>query len=381
MIYLDANATTPPSAAAVQAVAETLQAVWANPSSPHGPGQQARRVLGQARASVAQVLGCRPHDVVFTSGATEANHLALRGLLAAAPAGRSRLLVSAVEHAGLLRLVQALAGEGWRVEHLPVRPDGTADLAALAAGLGPDVALVSFMAANNETGVCMPVAEIAALAHAAGALFHTDATQCVGKQAFQFADSGADAATLSAHKFHGPKGVGALLLRPGTPFRAPVPGSQERGRRGGTENLPGIAGMAAALQGLGDLAAEAARQTALRDALEAGLCAALPATHIWARGAQRLPGTSLLRVGALSADVVLHRLERLGVAAASGAACASSGSEPSHVLRAMGVPADEALGAVRLSLGRTTTADEVRAVLAGLPPLLQPLLAPEALSA
>lgn len=384
MIYLDHNATTPPAPAVLAAVVETLSGCWANSSSQHGPGQQARRVLAAARATVARVLGCKPAEVVFTSGATEANHLAVRGLLAAAPVGRRRVLFSRVEHAGHLKLARALAESGVLVDLLPVHADGTLDLAAGAALMGPDVALVSLMAANNETGVLMPVTEVAALAHAAGAALHVDATQFIGKLPFDFAGCGADAVSFSAHKLQGPKGCGALLLRQGTALQPQTLGSQERGRRGGTENLPAIAGLAAALDALGDAeaqAAEAQRQAALRDTLEQGLLRALPATHVWSRGVPRLPGTSYLRFGALPAELVLQRLERLGVAASSGAACSSGGSEPSHVLTAMGVPADEALCAVRLSLGRGSTESEIRALLDSLPPLLAPLLQQETAAA
>jgi cysteine desulfurase len=227
----------------------------------------------------------------------------------------------------------------------------------------------------------MPVAEVAALAHAAGAMLHVDATQRIGKLPFHFADSGADAVSLSAHKFQGPKGVGALLLRQGLPFVPQTLGSQERGRRGGTENLAGIVGMATALELLGDVSLEARRQAQLRDALESGLTRALPETHVWSRQAPRLPGTSYLRFGQLSVDVVLQRLERLGVAASSGAACSSGGSEPSHVLIAMGVPTDEALAAVRFSLGATSTLADVNHLLQALPPLLAPLLHEELLTA
>lgn len=384
MIYLDHNATTPPAPAVLAAVVETLSGCWANSSSQHGPGQQARRVLAAARATVARVLGCKPAEVVFTSGATEANHLAVRGLLAAAPVGRRRVLFSRVEHAGHLKLARALAESGVLVDLLPVHADGTLDLAAGAALMGPDVALVSLMAANNETGVLMPVTEVAALAHAAGAALHVDATQFIGKLPFDFAGCGADAVSFSAHKLQGPKGCGALLLRQGTALQPQTLGSQERGRRGGTENLPAIAGLAAALDALGDAhaqAAEAQRQAALRDTLEQGLLRALPATHVWSRGVPRLPGTSYLRFGALPAELVLQRLERLGVAASSGAACSSGGSEPSHVLTAMGVPAEEALCAVRLSLGRGSTESEIRALLDSLPPLLAPLLQQETAAA
>lgn len=381
MIYLDHNATTPPAPAVLAAMLPVLSSLWANTSSQHGPGQEAKRALSAARATVARVLGCKPVEVIFTSGATEANHMAVRGLLAMAPPERRRVVFSSVEHAGHLRLARALAAAGVQVDFLPVLANGTLDRKAAAALIRPDVALVSLMAANNETGVLMPVTEVAALAHAAGALLHVDATQFIGKKPFVFSSSGADAASLSAHKLQGPKGVGALLLRQGLPFAPQTLGSQERGRRGGTENLAGIVGLATALELLGDVATEAARVAQLRDTLENGLRRALPDTHIWCQDVARLPGTSYLRFGQLSVDVVLQRLERLGVAASSGAACSSGGSEPSHVLTAMGVPADEALAAVRLSLGRTSTLEDVTYVLNALPPLLAPLLHEEMLIA
>lgn len=381
MIYLDHNATTPLAPGVIAAMLPVMTGVWANSSSQHGPGQEAKRVLASARATVARVLGCKPVEVIFTSGATESNHLAVRGLLAGAAPGRQRVLFSRVEHSAHLRLAKALAADGVQVDFFPVLPSGQLNLAAAKAMLGPDVALVSLMAANNETGVLMPVAEMADLAHAAGALLHLDATQFIGKLPFDFARCGADAVSLSAHKFRGPKGVGALLLRQGVPLVPQSLGSQERGRRGGTENLPGIVGLAVALDLLGDLEAEAARVAQLRDRLEAGLQNALPATHVWCQGQARLPGTSYLRFGRLSVDVVLQRLERLHVAASSGAACSSGGSEPSHVLRAMGVPDDEALAAVRFSLGATTTPEDVAYVLRELPPLLAPLLQENLLTA
>ena len=376
MIYLDHNATTPPAPAVIAAMLPVLSGVWANTSSQHGPGQDAKRALGAARATVARVLGCKPVEVIFTSGATEANHLAVRGLLAAAPPGRNRVVFSSVEHAGHLRLARALADAGGPVDFIPVRSNGTLDMAAAAALIKPDVALVSLMAANNETGVLMPMTEVAALTHAAGAVLHVDATQFIGKQPFNFSTCGADAVSLSAHKFQGPKGVGALLLRQGVTLVPQTLGSQERGRRGGTENLVGIVGMAAALDLLGDVATQAIRLATLRDVLETGLKQALPETHVWCQTVPRLPGTSYLRFGQLSVDVVLQRLDRLGVAASSGAACSSGGSEPSHVLTAMGVPAEEALAAVRFSLGATSTLADVNHLLQALPPLLAPLLQP-----
>jgi len=374
MIYLDHNATTAPAPGVIAAMLVALTNGWANCSSQHGPGQDAKGTLAAARATVARVMGCKPVEVIFTSGATEANHLAVRGLLAASTPERQRVVFSSVEHAGHLKLAQALRDAGTVVDLIPVHSDGTLDLAAAAALIGSDVALVSLMAANNETGVLMPLTEVAALTQAAGARLHVDATQLMGKLPFQFASCGADAVSLSAHKFNGPKGVGALLLRQGVALQAQTLGSQERGRRGGTENLPGIVGLAAALERLGDVHAQAQRVAALRDALEAGLCRALPGTHIWSQHVPRLPNTSYLRFGQLSADVVLQRLDRLDVAASSGAACSSGGSQASHVLTAMAVPEAEALAAVRFSLGRSSTQEDIDTLLNTLPPLLEPLL-------
>lgn len=380
MIYLDHNATTPPAPEVLRAVQETAAVCWANASSQHLLGQTAKQRLGQARATVARFLGCKPAELVFTSGATEANHLAVHGALARS--GRRRLLVSAVEHAGLHRLARQLADV--RVDWMPVDAGGQLRLEAVQALLDAaprdEVALVSLMAANNETGVLMPVAEVAALAHARGALLHVDATQWVGKLDFDFRSCGADLVSLSAHKFHGPKGVGALIVRQGLNWPPVVPGSQERGRRGGTENLPAIAGFAAAAERLmaGEPAPQrAARIARLRDRLQQGLVRSLPGTVVYGAGAPRLPNTLCLRFGPLSADRVLNRLDRLGVMASSGAACASAGSEPSHVLTTMGVPRDEALGAVRLSLGDATTDAEVDTVLRALAVELAPLMREE----
>ncbi|HDR9008986.1 TPA: cysteine desulfurase [Burkholderia vietnamiensis] len=377
MIYLDHNATTAPAPAAIDAMLAVLTDVWANASSQHGAGQQAKRTLAAARATIAGALGCKAREVVFTSGATEANHLAVLGLGASATASavRRRLVFGATEHAAQLKLAHALAAQGRPVDFIAVRPDGVLDPDSAARVIGPDVALVSVMAANNETGVLMPIADVKALAQAAGALLHVDATQLVGKLPFDFAALGADAVSLSAHKLHGPKGIGALLVRDGVPLAAQFPGSQERHRRGGTENLPAIVGFAAALERLADALADAARIAALRDAFEAGLRAALPGVHVYGASAPRLPGTSCLRVGRLDADTVLQRCEQIGVCASSGSACSSGGSEPSHVLSAMGVPRDEALGAVRFSLGAATSARDIDYLLAALPPLLKPLLA------
>ena len=377
MIYVDNNATTRPAAEAVAAMHAVLTQHWGNPSSPHSAGQAAKRLLAEARGAVARLLGAQPVEVVFTSGATEANHSVLAGAIARSPSAEPPLLVlSAVEHGAMLKSARQLAEAGRiRLQLLPVDGQGRVDLAAAAVLIEPGCALVSVMAANNETGVLQPVAELRTLATAAGALLHVDATQVAGKLPFDFAGLGADLASVSAHKLHGPKGVGALLIRKGLQWPVLLPGTQERGRRGGTENLPGIVGFGVAAQ----LAAERLLDdllhcAALREHLETGLRARLP-VRVFGEGVARLPNTSLLRIGALDADLVLSRLERRGIVAASGSACSSGGNEPSHVLLAMGVGADEARCALRLSLSRDNRAADVDHLIDSLCSELQPCLA------
>ena len=375
-VYLDHNATTQPAPEVVEEMLDSLQKVWANPSSTHAPGQAARRALTDARTRIAQFLGCLGAELVFTSGATEANHIAVLGALAQGRAsGRTRLVMSAVEHPGMLALAERLRGEGVVVDLIAVDARGELDLASARRLIGDDVALVSVMGANNETGVLMPVAELAALAHAAGTHLHVDATQLVGKTAARFDAGGADLWSVSAHKLHGPKGVGALVVRKGLNWPALFAGRQERHRRGGTENLPGIVGFAAAAERTArTLAHDMSHMRNLQVRLESGLCAALPEVHLYGTGADRLPNTSCLRFGTLDAEQVLGKLERAGVFASSGAACTASGTQPSHVLLAMGEPALHARASVRFSLGRDTTAAEIDQTLAAAVRALGPLL-------
>lgn len=376
MIYLDHNATTQPAGEVIEEMTESLRIVWANPSSTHVPGQAARRALADARTRVATFLGCQGAELVFTSGATEANHMAILGALALGKAnGRQRLVMSAVEHPGMLALADKLRSEGITVDLIPVNARGELDLNAAAALIGNDVALVSVMGANNETGVLMPTAELAALAHAAGTWLHVDATQLAGKTTARFSTSGADLWSVSAHKVHGPKGVGALIIRKGLTWPALFSGRQERNRRGGTENLPGIVGFAAAAERAGlTLANDVSHMLALQTRLETGLRSALPAIHLYGEGATRLPNTSCLRFAALDAEQVLGKLERAGVMASSGAACTASGTQPSHVLLAMGEPALHAKASVRLSIGRETTADDIDKAIEAAVRVIGPLL-------
>lgn len=391
-LYLDHNATTAPCPQAVAEMLHTLQSAWANPSSIHASGQLARHALSDARQRVARFLGCSVAELVFTSGATESNHMAVLGALAARGGGaadagsaaapgpeRRRWVLSAVEHPGLLALAGQLRSRGTPVDIIPVDSQGRLDMPAARALVGPQTALVSVMAANNETGVLMPTGELAALAAERGAWLHVDATQWVGKLPLNFAASRVHLMSVSAHKLGGPKGVGALLVGKGVVLPALMPGRQERHRRGGTENLPGIAGFAAACDTLAPLLAdEAIRQQALRDRLEQGLLAALPRAQIQVLGqdAPRLPNTSCLRFGVLHAELVLSRLERAGILASSGAACSAGGTQPSHVMLAMGLSAEEAKCSVRFSLGPTTQAADIDRVVRETVAALRPLLAP-----
>jgi cysteine desulfurase len=349
--YLDWNATAPLRPEAAMAMSEAL-AHCGNPSSVHRWGRAARQMVEHARAAVASLLSAAPEGVVFVSGGTEANHLALLG------AGRERVLVSAVEHISVLHAVP-------HAERIPVDGDGIVVLDALHRLLADDPrpALISVMLANNETGVLQPVAEVAALARAAGALCHVDAVQAVGRISCNINALGADLMTLSGHKIGGPKGVGAVIKRDhGLYFTDPLirGGGQERGARAGTENVAGIVGFgAAATVASVGLPEERASMAALRDRLEAGLRARMPAAVVFGAGAERLPNTTLFALPGIKAETAVIALDLEGVAVSSGAACSSGKVQPSHVLAAMGVAAPLAQGAIRVSLGPTTTESEV----------------------
>lgn len=340
-LFCDANAGEPLRPAARAAAIAALD-LPGNPSSVHAEGRAARRLLEQARETVAAAFGARPQDVVFTAGGTEANALAVRGLAA----GR-RVLAGATEHPAVLRAAPGAA-------LLPVRADGTLDLAALEAALaagGP--ALVCLMAANNETGVLHPLAEAAAICRRHGALLHVDGVQAAGRVALALGE--ADSLALSGHKMGGPKGAGALLLRPGLDL---VPliggGGQERGRRGGTEPLPAIAGLAAAAAAARPEQAE--RLAALRDAIEAGIAARAPEARFPGRGAPRLPNTTSILLPGVPAETQVIALDLAGVRVSAGAACSSGKVTASHVLAAMGL-GDQAACAIRVSLPWNAPAD------------------------
>jgi cysteine desulfurase len=358
-VYLDHNATTPLHPQALQAMLPVLEGDFGNASSLHWFGQQARAVLDQARGSVAALLGASPGEIVFTGSGTEADNAALRGAAAAAREPRRRILYAAVEHHAVVNTARALAEEGFPVEVVRVGGDGRLDLGDLETRLSEDTALVAVMLANNETGVIQPVEEVVSLAHARGALVHCDAVQAAGKVGVDVTRLGVDTLALSAHKIYGPKGVGALWVRRGTRLKAFVRGgSQERNRRAGTENVAGIAGFgAAAALAFGGLASEGPRLGELRDALEAKLLA-IPGARRNGEG-PRVPNTSNVSFDGIEAESLLMALDLMGIAVSTGAACAAGAVEPSHVLRAMGLPLERVQGSVRFSLGRGTTPDQI----------------------
>ncbi|WP_247893428.1 cysteine desulfurase family protein [Azospirillum endophyticum] len=379
-IYLDNNATTALAPEVREAMLPHLFGEFANPSSPHSAGMAARRAVSEAKAQVAALIGAKPADLVMTGSATEATHAAILGALRVIEETdhhRDHIVTTAVEHPAVLALFDDLRQRGWRVSILPVNRDGLPSLVDLAAVVTEATALISMMWANNETGVLMPVEGASAIAHAHGALFHSDAVQAAGRVPV---DCGiADYLTLSAHKMHGPKGVGALYVRKGAPFHALIHGHQERRRRGGTENVPGIVGFGAAASlaslWLASFRKEEADLTAfLRDRLEQGILVRWPGAVVNGAGAARLPNTSNIRFAdrrghPVEAEELLMRLDRAGIAVSMGAACSSGGNEPSHVLTAMGLSDAQAAASLRFSLSRYTTATEVDAVLSELPAL------------
>ena len=380
-VYLDHSATTPVADEVLEAMLPFFGERFGNASGAYGAGRRARAALEEARATVAEVLACRPREVVFTSGGTESDNLALRGV-AAAPRARGRgahLVTTSVEHKAVLATAHELeAREGFSCTVVEVDGHGRVDPEAVLDAVRADTALVSVMLANNEVGTLQPVAEIGALLRERGVPFHTDAVQAAAWLAFDVDALGVDLLSLSAHKFYGPKGVGVLYVREGTDVRAlQTGGGQEGGHRAGTENVAGAVGLAAALRlAAAEREAASRRLTALRERLVSRLTA-LPGVRLTGHPAQRLPGHASFCVDGARADALLLGLDLRGICASSGSACSSGRVEASHVLTAMGVPADEAVGALRFSMGRSTRAADVDRVLEVLPPLIERLRALE----
>ncbi len=363
-VYADNAATTRVSNAVVSAMLPYFTEHYGNPSSTYPLGQDASAALIRSRETIAACLGCLPSELTFTSGGSEADNQILRSAAAWGKAhGRTHLITSAIEHHAVLNTLDDLKDQGFTVTLLPVSPEGVVDPADLKAALTPETCLVSVMLANNETGALQPIRQLAELAHAAGALFHTDAVQAVGHVPISLKDSPVDFLSASAHKFHGPKGNGFLFFKRGFELKSLIfGGAQERGKRAGTENVPGIVGMATALQeACGQLAANTRRMEEARNALQEKL-SALPGTKVHAGTLLRLPGHLNMAFEGVSAEALLPVLGMAGICVSSGSACASGSPDPSHVLLAMGCSPDEARSSIRFSLGDDITPEQVEYV-------------------
>ncbi len=375
LVYLDNNATTRLDPRVVEAMLPYLQEWYGNPSSVHRLGQRSRQAIDEARNQVAQLVGCADSELQFTGGGTESINTAIRGLLAAR-APRKRIVTTSVEHSAARELCAQLAKEGAEIVEIPVDSTGALDLDALRGAIDDQVALVSVMWANNETGVLFPIPQIAAMFKPLRVPLHCDATQAVGKIPVNFASAGIDAMSFAAHKFHGPKGVGALAVRRGVRVRPLlIGGPQERGRRGGTENVPGIVGMGKAAELAAKALPQMSQVAALRDRLEQGILSRIDSTSVNGRTDQRLPNTTNIGFAQLEAEAILLLLSEQSICASAGAACSSGSLEPSHVLRAMKLDEKIAHGAVRFSLSRLTTEAEVDRALEILPGVIKKLRA------
>ena len=374
-LYFDHNATTPLATDVLEAMLPFLTDNYGNPSSIHSFGQQARADLEQARAEVARLLNCRANEVVFTSGGTEADNLAVLGGVRAARArngGRKHVLTSRIEHHAVLNACQALEKEGVEVTYLRVGSDGVLDPDAVRRALRPETVLVTVMYANNEIGTIQPIAEITAMARAHGALMHTDAVQATGKIPLDVKALGVDLLTISGHKMYGPKGVGALYARRPTRLEPlSYGGHHERDRRPGTENVAGIVGLGrAAALARRALATESVRLAALRDRLERGLLERVEEAVVNGDPARRVPSTSSICFDYVEGEALVIALDLKGVACSTGAACSSGAIEPSHVLTAIGLRSEQARASLRFSLGRQNTEAQVDQLLEILPPVV-----------
>ncbi|RII27194.1 MAG: cysteine desulfurase NifS [Geobacter sp.] len=373
-IYLDNNATTKVDEAVFEEMRPYFTELYGNPSSMHFFGGQVQKKVDEARNRVASLLGAQPEEIIFTACGTESDNSAIRSALEVFPEKR-HIVTSRVEHPAVLTLCRNLSKRGCRITELNVDSAGRLDLGELARALDDDTAIVSLMYANNETGVVFPIEEIGAMVKAKGALFHTDAVQAVGKIPLNMATSTIDMLSLSGHKLHAPKGIGALYLRKGVPFRPfLVGGHQERSRRAGTEATSSIIALGKACeQAALHMEEENTRVLAQRDRLERELLTLIPHARINGGGAERLPNTLSIAFEFVEGEAILLLLSEHGICASSGSACTSGSLEPSHVLRAMGVPFTCAHGSIRFSLSRFTTDAEIDTVIRELPPIIRRL--------
>jgi len=375
-VYFDYNATTPLAPEVVDAVARASRDLYGNASSVHHFGQQAKAAVDDARSAAAALINGDPSEIVFTSGGTESDNFAIRGAAEALePSGRRHLVASAIEHEAVLNTFKALARRGWRTTLVPLDQSGVISPDRVREALCDDTALVSVMHANNEIGTIQPIAAIAAIAHERGALVHTDAVQSTGKIPIDVRGLGVDLLALSAHKFNGPKGAGVLWIKRGTRMLPVLTGGKhERNRRAGTENVPAIVGLGVAA-GLATqkMAAETPRLSALRDHLEQGILTRIPGTIVNGDSRARVPNTSNISFDRVEAESLLIALDLEGIAVSTGSACSSGTLEPSHVLRAMGLPSHRTQNSLRFSLGMFSTDAEVERVIDVLPRLVDKL--------
>ncbi|MXZ34251.1 MAG: cysteine desulfurase [Acidobacteria bacterium] len=371
-IYLDNNATTRVAQEVLEAMLPCYGEVFGNPSSVHGYGQEAKEVLDLAREQVAALLNSEPNEIVFTGGGTESDNLAIRGVMEAAPGTARHLVTSQIEHHAVIHTCQNLEKRGVEVTYLPVGGDGVVDPEQVARAVREDTRLISIMVANNETGTLQPVRRIGEIARERGVVFHSDAVQAAGKIPLDTAELGVDLLTISAHKFHGPKGVGALFVRKGTRLRPLFyGGGHERNRRAGTENVPQIVGLGRAAELAGksmDRDGEQIRE--LRDWFEQEVQHRIPEVSVNGRADSRLCNTSNLRFAGAEAEGLIINLDLAGVACSTGSACSSGAIEPSHVLTAMGLSPAEAFECLRFSLSRDTSREDLARVLDLLPDLV-----------
>jgi cysteine desulfurase len=381
-IYLDYNATTPVDPAVLDAMLPFFAENFGNASSIHSPGQRARGAVDGARASVAGLLGAKSSEIVFTSGGTESDNLALFGVVAASQDSRKHIITTAIEHHAVLNAAQALENLGAEVTYIPVGREGTVDPDDIRRALKPETVLISVMHANNELGTIQPIEEIGRIAATADVLFHCDAVQAAGKLPLDVNRLGVDLLSISAHKIYGPKGVGALYVRSGTPLEPQFYGGHhERDRRPGTENVPGIVGLGKAAElARKNLQADCARITTLRNRLEDALLAACGDARVNGNRAQRVSNTSNISFHAAGGEALVIALDLQGIACSTGAACSSGAVGPSHVLLAIGLSPDEARSSLRLSLGRMTTAEEIDQAIAAIPQSVERLRALSPLS-
>lgn len=371
-VYMDNAATTPVSPAVLEKMLPYFSECYGNANSIHSTGLDARKALNAARKKVAAALNCNPEEVYFTSGGSESDNWALKGVAFANRKKGNHIITSAIEHHAILHTCEWLEKQGFEITYVPVDADGLVNPADVEAAITDKTILISIMAANNEIGTIEPIEEIAKIAHAHHVLFHTDAVQAIGAISVDVRAIGCDLLSLSGHKFHGPKGVGALYIKQGTRIDNLIHGgAQERGRRASTENVAGIVGMAEAIElATANIPEKAARISALRDQLIDGLTA-LPHVRLNGHRTKRLPGNVNVSVRFIEGESLLLRLDLAGVAASSGSACTSGSLDPSHVLLAIGLPHEIAHGSLRLSLSDTTTQEEVDYVLSVLPGIIE----------